>query len=471
MLLGTFTCLLTHYKLAVRSAPTPLFESPTSSPPIAAPSLRPSITSPSQPRKATAACLSRSEPRPLTRILQPRLNLISHDVDTASRHVEYDRKREATLNAVLEDRKPLRKEIHKLVAIHRDDKPPPFSNPELMVMAIIDSDEEFCGREEIVKWILENFAYHKNAVCDSFLERMYSWGDDPYHLHDCMASINNNLERAFSAYGSPVVGERYASVEVKQARFFLQRWLEPERKGTFRILDLPPELRDRIFDLILVFPSPALKVRYNRYEYTLGLEAHGRAFGPMQTEHCALLRCSSRPCGGYNTVDDPKAIMNLAITCKQLAAETIPIFYGRNRFSLVDADSIVKFTKIVSPRRMRHLKKLHILLEVNSTPYKREGERMKSAIALLGEYADSLDKLTITVGDYLSQYGFYARRSSQPIALETMIDTLYLRAIAHLASKAKKLDVLAEDGCGEDAFQMVKEYLVKEVERFKVPVT
>lgn len=94
---------------------------------------------------------------------------------------------QSALEAVLEARKLLEIEIQKLVATHRNDEAPPFSNGELIVMPIIDSNKEVSSNNEMVSWILESLLFHKQAVVGAFLDTMYADDNGTFDLERCMA--------------------------------------------------------------------------------------------------------------------------------------------------------------------------------------------------------------------------------------------------------------------------------------------
>lgn len=55
------------------------------------------------------------------------------------------------LDSTLDSRRDLRDEVLQLVAKHSAEIPPPFTSPEMIVMAIIDSQNKYCSREDIVE--------------------------------------------------------------------------------------------------------------------------------------------------------------------------------------------------------------------------------------------------------------------------------------------------------------------------------
>ncbi|KAF2159193.1 hypothetical protein M409DRAFT_30333 [Zasmidium cellare ATCC 36951] len=158
---------------------------------------------------------------------------------------------QADRDAIRIARKPLKDDIQKCIAPHRHDEPPPFFYAELVVMAIISHDTEDCdiewtSLENILEWILETFPFYKKGVADGILKAIYSKRDfQEFGPYQCLNIINSSFMDLFEDYQVPLTyAEGMWTVDVRDARSFLHRWIEPQqdRKGVFRFLNLPAEL-------------------------------------------------------------------------------------------------------------------------------------------------------------------------------------------------------------------------------------
>lgn len=70
--------------------------------------------------------------------------------------------------------------------------------------------------------------------------------------------IQNKPDQSTKA-GVPSEPSRWYTTN-SQARMFLRKWLEPERKGHFDFFGLPAELRNHIYEEVLLYPLPGVRV-------------------------------------------------------------------------------------------------------------------------------------------------------------------------------------------------------------------
>lgn len=180
------------------------------------------------------------------------------DGQTDSTYYDMHKEREQEkFRRLLETRKPLREDIQKLIAPYRDHQLPPFSPEELIIMAIIDSDSKYATRSNILQWILKNFSIYKDKAVSSMLK----WfdHDSEVQLQDVLCGLHKRFDTAFNDYRLDLtrniadIGQDSYTVDVNSARIYLQRWIGLEREGSFRFLDLPAELRNRIYEMSLIF--------------------------------------------------------------------------------------------------------------------------------------------------------------------------------------------------------------------------
>jgi hypothetical protein len=145
-------------------------------------------------------------------------------------------------DATWQERTGLREEIKALVAMHQDvTTRPPFSDAEMMVMAIVSSPSAFVSLVQIRKWKYFSFPYYCSKALDDYIEATETnfhgyklKGDDAIcDAFDCWEApfeIPKHLELAEDV-GGAVVSKRKAlnrefacTVPVHEARLFLRRW-------------------------------------------------------------------------------------------------------------------------------------------------------------------------------------------------------------------------------------------------------
>lgn len=274
-------------------------------------------------------------------------------------------------------------------------------------------------------------------------------------VKDTIDYIDDYFDEAFDAYELPVI-ERYAGygITASSARIFLGRWLEPEQHGSFRFLDLPNELRNRICDMTLVFPRAEIEVRENKRWRAKGVNliAKEREGGhPVPLDGCE--------------VPNPNKLLNIAIVSKQLAKETIHVFYGSNSFVFTGPTAISSFIKVVPVNRMRLIKQVRIKTYVHSSVSETWDDKMMLAVLAMG-MDTKLDNRTITIEDRRSRPTF-PPHSAGYRAWKTLKDIPSLLALARFASKAKTYQIRTTTGPGSEVMQELKEGMDIELKRLR----
>lgn len=296
------------------------------------------------------------------------------------------------LEPILGARQPLKEEIQKFIAEHGNDdfQSAPFMPADLVVMAILDSDTKWVSQARILRWIVDNFFCYRKFLLDT-MEEEFECGSGNLDLLEALdykptptlaqafASHDIPLIDAFDSYGIPI-----HTVDINPARLYLSGCLnlDSDREGAFPFLDLPAELRNRIYEMVLIYPRSTVAVT---------LRSSGGASDDIKLS--AIERDSGNPYFGEGEqrydIEDPSEIMNLAFVCEQIARETIPILYvpqtaytcqlramrhlltlyfscssyGGNTFQFSRILFLKKFIDIVPDSRLRFLKKLDITIE------------------------------------------------------------------------------------------------------------
>ncbi|KAK4555136.1 hypothetical protein LTR86_007902 [Recurvomyces mirabilis] len=258
----------------------------------------------------------------------------------------------------------LKGEIEDLIGRYNSDptEVPPFTTEELITIAVVCDDTEWLGDKQVHRSVLATFPYYANRALDAYVSNaVHPYNDTEkdamIYDHDVVpgyyaAMLNSELpliieEQAKDPHArlcgncamhSDLTGSWLYSADHKASRIYLRRWLEPERKGTFDFLDLPPELRTKIYELVLAAPASGL-AKYHQYR------DHGeRFFVRARDSATILLRADGKISnkGGYfdyvprNThrylfpsISDRLGLLS---TCKQVFAEAVAIFYQQNFF-------------------------------------------------------------------------------------------------------------------------------------------
>ncbi|KAI7502149.1 hypothetical protein KC367_g2367 [Hortaea werneckii] len=162
----------------------------------------------------------------------------------------------------------LRNEIQQVIRPYTTaDEEPPFPGGELVVMALVDTDEDTLPKDRILRWVIDTFKYYRDVFIDKALQHL---GPDLNFDIGSDEGVFENITEAFTEYELPIreglatskkCNTRVWSVTTQAARVYLRHWLEPERKGVFPFLGLPPEIRNNIYELLFTFPSSGIHVQ------------------------------------------------------------------------------------------------------------------------------------------------------------------------------------------------------------------
>jgi len=132
---------------------------------------------------------------------------------------------------------------------------------------------------------------------------------------------------------------------------------------TRSLLDLPPEIHNRIYRFALVQPS---RLKPNVHELLEIAEKHENSQDPYGSE----------------------TTLSLARTCNQIHGEAIAVYYGENRFDFKDTYTLYVFLYMIGSDRRRCIRDVAFFFR---------GVRRNEAFQLLSE-CERLLQLSITVG-------------------------------------------------------------------------
>ncbi|TKA23271.1 hypothetical protein B0A50_07328 [Salinomyces thailandicus] len=282
--------------------------------------------------------------------------------------------------AWVSERASVRAEIMAIIKPYRlSEDEPPFSLPELVVMAILCSEEYSLERMYIRRWIKETFPYYAKPILNAFITRLFPQMYEHYE-EKALPGFQMAFRTAFQQYEVPLrsdettpgdmeEGIKY-TVELAAGRIYLSRWLERERNGIFPFLKLAPELRNIIYKMVFTYPPGGLTVQYT----TIDRESR------RSMQVCALERIDGKtePPGQTWGEQHPEdrdvtdiritsmgSALGLLSTSKQVHAEAAPLFYNLNPFYFA---GIIPLNHVladpINASRMRHLREVRFDLDL-----------------------------------------------------------------------------------------------------------
>ncbi|KAF7198224.1 hypothetical protein HII31_00580 [Pseudocercospora fuligena] len=281
-----------------------------------------------------------------------------------------------------EARVHLRNEVANLIRPFRTSTVrPPFTLGELIVIAILVQKKKNINEAMIVKWIIDTFEYYSRPEHHStFPGHGHGWSDIRIGgFIDALSNIETPItaKRFRVTYNQQQVFEIKYAVDTAPARSYLARQLEPPREGEFRFLDLPTELRNRIYNMLFVHETPLT----SQDECYSDGSPNGQSAGNLicltplchpQLPRSRLDFCAVRRGRDYHNllVESPAITLALTQTCKQVYEESKGIFYGMNTFVFEDQRAFFNRAMRMG-RNFQRLRKVSIELHIDRYQYNR----------------------------------------------------------------------------------------------------
>lgn len=235
-------------------------------------------------------------------------------------------------NAYLQKRAALKAEILVLIQDYRfSSRKPPFSSTQLICMAITCHKNYRLSIGQIIRWILKHFWYYGQKAVDKFadavdgdkyFERFEARDAPDAHMHE----VVDDFFDGFRTYSSPIeVASRLdwwpeqVTVDPRACRTTLSDHLTRPMDGTFPFLRLAPELRNKIYELVMVFSESGVEYAEGRLYAVKDLKmGDPRWYDFDMTEQ--------------NPLSQSDTGLALQLTCKQIEQEVTPMFHGLNKF-------------------------------------------------------------------------------------------------------------------------------------------
>ncbi|KAI7162141.1 hypothetical protein KC349_g2305 [Hortaea werneckii] len=255
---------------------------------------------------------------------------------------------------------------------------PPFTPDELFTM-VIAVKRQPPTKGQVLQWVFANFNYYKKMVEEEFVDddpkelRSHSyWGrrqrpSDEFRTK--ISDVPRNFELYLKTESVQDGPERYA-MTVASCERALSKALLPQPKTNmkaFRFLDLPPELRNTIFDLVFQYPRSGLVFLWKGQKSAL------------------VDSPTARGIQRWNIYDNlPKTaritdILAPLLVNKQFYEEAKACFFAINHFHFRDHYNMAKTLAKIPESQRRHIE--HVTLDYGVDYYELRAAR--EAIALL----------------------------------------------------------------------------------------
>lgn len=279
-------------------------------------------------------------------------------------------------NRLAEERNTLRADIENLIKPWRTrNAKPPFSTGELTVMAILISNQPCLTTEDILLMIVKTFPFYRTKALKEYVVAASCDGG----RCNTPETVVHGFPDVLSQYEIPLTDHKYdntltavncdeghITVPTREGRIFLRHLLEPARKGAFPFLRLPAELRNAIYELAFTFPRSGFRVCqqgvHSGKSVELRLQEREHEAGEREFQDWVD---DPEYCVGDETVElrPLDSVLALLQVNKQVYAEAVSYFCGKNSFYFADADDLGAFFHRGPASRVKRLKHIHARLE------------------------------------------------------------------------------------------------------------
>ncbi|KAI6886704.1 hypothetical protein KC363_g3885 [Hortaea werneckii] len=283
---------------------------------------------------------------------------------------------------VLSGRDSLVDRIKKAISRYKNlNKRPPFKPDELFTM-VIAVKRQPVTKVQVLKWVLANFKYYQNMVDQEFVNfdpsiEVPSLSRPKTKSNRFRTSIHNvplNYELYLNTCSAQDGPDRY-TMTVASCERGLSRVLPPQHglaEKAFRLFDLPPELRNMIFNFVFQYPQSGLL--FSDYFSMNGrgpaiIDAPADHDMPTWRESCTLPRTAK--------ITD---ILAPLLVNKQFYEETKSCFLAINHFNFEDNEIMGRRLAKIPKSQRQHIQHVTLHYKIGFSPKMRGA---KEAIALL----------------------------------------------------------------------------------------
>ncbi|KAK3661209.1 hypothetical protein LTR56_000332 [Elasticomyces elasticus] len=256
----------------------------------------------------------------------------------------------------------LKAEIEAVIAEYTksDSGKPPYTTAHLVVMAAVCNHENDVSKASVLRWASSTFPYYTREAIEGYITSQERW----HMSFGAPRGVAPGITKAINTYEMPLQTilqdpanpGAYPRITLRvlpaPARIFLRSLLEPTRPGVFAFLDLPSEMRNRIYGLLLTFSKDGL---YVSVPSMMALQCR-----EAESYDASIKIHPGDDKWNYQRADAPplREILAILQTCKQIYKEAMPWFYGGNRFRLKCPWGLTTSALSLAPSRMEHLSDL-----------------------------------------------------------------------------------------------------------------
>jgi hypothetical protein len=220
---------------------------------------------------------------------------------------------------------------------------PPYSDVELVTIALVLGGS--MDERAVITWIKNAFPYY--AKLDLEVQGS-NFIRDALEMFELPATRPEDDELPTSW-----------DVLIPDARSYLQPMLGLKRQGAFTFLQLPPELRNKIYEMVFQYPQLGLSPRYQidavtRQEWIEDFVVMARDYSTPFSLHLWAPRCQYL----LQHTQSTQQMLSLLLVNKQIFEEAFTHFYRLNLFYFFNVRELDGFLRGMPVYRRQHLSQL-----------------------------------------------------------------------------------------------------------------
>ena len=250
-----------------------------------------------------------------------------------------------------------RNEVKTAIAPWRSSKPrPPFSPGALLTIALVLSGDEEMTLEDMMESSSSTFSYYNYCTKGNALSALITLREKT-ELREYLHSASRDIQLPASISKTPhPVRQPVWSLSAAAARAYLEDVMNIHRPGSLDFLNLPPEIRDRIYHLVLSFPQSGLQLFQTKPSYRPAIIAAGTITKDWSVPFSFAAWKEGDPYTFSAVYREPiQQTLSLLLVNKQTFQEAFSCFYRNNVFVFGSINELDGFLRNTPLYRRQHI--------------------------------------------------------------------------------------------------------------------
>lgn len=259
--------------------------------------------------------------------------------------------------------------------------------------------------KEVIRWQVTTFRYYNEASFASMwhnVTRQRDCAHNPELWVEDMSTVYRDHLEAMRSFDMPITFvEDKGFVASKVGALTVLRNIGIDApEGTFRLMDLPAELRTKTYEMVLQLPASGVRFRPGEvrrgYKLTTSTRNFAENFSWASLGTFDKWEFAVRSAANY---------LNILLANKQIFREAVHCFYKINLFICYDNDGLTEMLRAMGPTRCRYLRHIAVRYAYPS-PYEYMPRIFDSKSFIELESSTQLKRLDVWISETSYQKGW-----------------------------------------------------------------